>query len=153
MKFKIMWKYFHKEIELGIFVLCLFGFVCLAKSHAKPSETNLKDQTIIRMFHDIEQIETRLGEYGLEKTYIIHVMLNSNDELPVLDWNPEVDYYLFYPNGQPTNSPHTTKIHFDLMCHMLDTDIALYKGKSIDHPLGPCVKPCPICQELLKHDN
>lgn len=138
--------WFHKEVEFLLLILGVFVFVGIAKTYAKSPEAKaaeMKDQTIYRMFKEVEEAETKLG-----RSFIIHVMTHSNDALPELNWNPDIDYYLIYPNGQPSVSPHTKSIHFDLIAHMLDTDIAIYRGKSIDHPMGPFVKPCPICQEI-----
>ena len=143
--------WFHKEVEFLLLIFGVFVFVGIAKTYAKSPEAKaaeIKDQTIYRMFKEIEEVETKFG-----RSYIIHVMIKSDDPIPVLNWNPDVDYYLLYPNGYPQTSPHTSEIHFDLMAHMLDTDVAIYRGKSINHLLGPNVKPCPICKGLLEHDK
>ena len=75
--------WFHKEVEFLILILGVFVFVCLAKTYAKPSEqtpAELREQTIQRMFNEIEEAKTKEG-----RSYLIHVMVKSDDVLPVLD--------------------------------------------------------------------
>lgn len=143
-----------RHIENVIAVLLISGifvFAYLTKTEAKSNEfsiSKLKEQTLIRMFNEIEATETKLG-----RSFLIHIMTNSNDPLPVLTWNSDVDYYLLYPNGYPSVSPHTSEIHFDLKEHLLDTDIAIYKGRVISHQLSPYMRPCIICEKLLSNDK
>jgi len=144
-----MWTRYH--IEFLIFCTCLFiisfvsftAYACAGKRWSNKNngmQFETREQTIRRLFKEIEERETKLG-----RSYIVHVIVNSKDPLPELEWNPDVDYYLFYPNGAPVKSPHTSKIHFDLMIHIDATDITFYKGKCVGYPLGPYIKPCPIC--------
>ena len=142
---------FYKRIEFFVFFVFPIIVIAIFGTFAKalPSNTfTSRDQTIYRMLSEIEN-----GQTQAKRPYIIQIMVNSDDVLPVIEWNPDIDYYLLYPNGQPSTSPHTTKIHFDLMAHMLDTGVSIYKGKNIDHPLGPFVKPCPICKGILNNDK
>lgn len=100
-----MWTRYH--IEFLIFCTCLFiisfvsftAYACAGKRWSNKNngmQFETREQTIRRLFKEIEERETKLG-----RSYIVHVIVNSKDPLPELEWNPDVDYYLFYPNGAP----------------------------------------------------
>lgn len=123
-------------------ILCLLLMFLTACCRVESIDTDFANgSSLVRLFDEIQQKESKKG-----KEFVVCVLNKIDQPVPDIPADSNVDCYLIYLHSHPREIPHNKEMHFELIAHYIDSDIAIYRGIDKKTPRGSMSKWCLTCE-------